>query len=91
MNTDEKAQGLKAKYYANIVRLRLKEADARLRRWKDAIFFGATVFAALLVGSTCAFILVSGTFSADDKQRATSILTPMISALLGYLTGKTTK
>lgn len=63
-------------------------ADARIRRLKDIILFSVTILLSLCIFSFCGYVLISNHFSADDKKWATAIASSIISAFLGYLTGK---
>jgi hypothetical protein len=62
--------------------------DAYIRRFKDIILFSTTIILLSCAFLFCGYILVSSNFSSDDKKWATVIASSIISALLGYLTGK---
>ena len=84
-----KLQGLHTKYSVAERRSRLNmlEADASARRWQKLIL---TIMVALLVLCALAVyvvVMLSGTYDAEDKERAEKILTPIIACLLGYIGG----
>ena len=80
--------------------LRLKHAqemaEAKCRRLKDLALFGAAIFSASAIGVACLYIIINESYihatpsPTYQWQYATSILTAIVSAFLGYLTGKTT-
>ena len=65
--------------------------DADLRRFKDIALFVIAAVLVLCIFSFCGFILINGQFSSDDKKWAMAIASSIVSAFLGYLTGKHTK
>jgi len=62
--------------------------DARLRRIKDIILFIMAI--SFITGAFiyCGYTLLNFTSTADDKKWVTVIAGSIISALLGYLTGR---
>jgi hypothetical protein len=62
--------------------------DASLRRYKDVALFSVTLILILCVFFFCGYVVLSKDCSIDDKKWATAIATSIISAFLGYLTGK---
>lgn len=62
--------------------------DACIRRVKEMVLFFVAV---ILISSAfvfCAYIILGSVFSEDNKKWATVIAGSIISAFLGYLTGK---
>ena len=62
--------------------------DALIRRYKEIVLFSVALTLILCVFVFCGYILLSKSVSADDKKWATAIASGIISALLGYVTGK---
>lgn len=62
--------------------------DACIRQIKDVVLFFVALLLILGVCFFCIYVLVDHSFSIDDKKWATSILFSIVSAFLGYLTGK---
>ncbi len=62
--------------------------DAYIRRFKEVVLFSVVLILVLCAFLFCGYILLSDNFSGDDKKWATAIASSIISALLGYLTGK---
>lgn len=65
--------------------------DACMRRFKDILLFSLAAILTLCLFLFCGYIILSNNFSDDNKKWATAIAGSIISALLGYLTGKNTK
>jgi hypothetical protein len=67
-------------------------ADANFRRRKELVLFIAATVLATSIGVACLHIIISENSAAPTHrwQYATSVLTAIVSAFLGYLTGKTT-
>lgn len=68
-----------------------RELDARFQRWRDVVLFGVGIILTISVSSICLWIAISRNFSADEKKWATSALTLITGAILGYLIGKAAK
>jgi len=62
--------------------------DAKIRRIKDVVLFSITLILVLSAFAFCAFVLFDAQFSPDDKKWATAISSSIISAFIGYLTGR---
>ena len=62
--------------------------DASIRRFKDLMLFAMSNFLVLCVFTFCSYMLLNSNTRIDDKKWATAIASSIISALLGYLTGK---
>jgi hypothetical protein len=71
-------------------------AEAKCRRLKELALFCAAIFSASAIGVACIYIIINESYNHATPsptyqwQYATSILTAIVSAFLGYLTGKTT-
>lgn len=62
--------------------------DAGLRRAKDITLF---VIALIFISATflfCGYVIIDSNFSADDKKWASVLAGSIVSAMIGYLTGK---
>lgn len=64
--------------------------DACIRRTKEIILFVVIIILIVCAFSFCGYVLLSNHFSSDDKKWAMAIASSIISAFLGYLTGKNT-
>lgn len=62
--------------------------DAGIRRAKDIVLFVVAVLLILSAFVFCGYLLLNPSSTADDKKWATVIAGSIISAFLGYLTGK---
>jgi len=62
--------------------------DARLRRIKDLILFAIAIIFTLSAFSLCLYVTFSNNFSSDNKKWAAAIASNILSAFLGFLTGK---
>jgi hypothetical protein len=62
--------------------------DARLRRVKDIILFVMAISFITAAFAYCGYTLITASSTADDKKWVSVIAGSIISALLGYLTGK---
>lgn len=62
--------------------------DACIRRMKDIMLFSIAIIFVLCVFIFCGYAMLSKNFSYDDKKWATTIAGSIVSAFLGFLTGK---
>lgn len=62
--------------------------DACIRRSKDMALFSVVLVLVFLAFLFCGYLLLNHNSSIDDKKWATAVATSIISALLGYMTGK---
>jgi len=69
---------------------RLSEAalDNKARRTKDLWLFFVLLAGVSVVGGACLMASIDSKTSAEDKKWATAMLTSIVSAGVGYLTGK---
>lgn len=72
-------------------RLRREEADAEHQRKKDFVLFIIVAIMVCLVALACLWINLSSNYSPDLQKWASSLLTVIVSAILGYMTGKSSK
>jgi hypothetical protein len=72
-------------------RLEKERLEARNERIKDLILFVAVIIGVASVGGVCIWFVVGPSHSADDKKWAFSVLASIVSAGVGYLTGKGSK
>jgi hypothetical protein len=71
--------------------IRLKEADAKHLRTKELLLHGLTSAIITIVVLLCAWIVIQKSLSTDEGKLALGLLTTIVSALLGYITGKSAK
>lgn len=62
--------------------------DAYIRRGKEVTLFLVAIILLICVFSFCGFVLFSHNFTPDDKKWCLAIASSIVSAFLGYLTGK---
>jgi hypothetical protein len=61
--------------------------DGDHRRWKEKFELCASLTFLLLVCMVWTVVFLSGRFSPEDKQAATSLMIPVITAIGGYIAG----
>ena len=71
--------------------IRLKEAEARHLRAKELILYGLTSTILLTAVLLCVCIIASKGLANDEGKLALGLFTSIVSALLGYITGKASK
>ena len=71
--------------------IRLKEAEAKHQRTKELILHALTSVIMLIVVLLCVWLVTQKTLSTDEGKLALGLLTTIVSALLGYITGKSAK
>ncbi len=69
-------------------RLRREEAEAAHQRWKSTGLFVVGLVCALTVGGLCLWAALDQSFPADTRTWASSLVTSMITGIVGYLWGK---
>jgi hypothetical protein len=73
------------------VRLKIEEAEAAHRRRKDlALHIAALVVIAVALG-LCVWAIVKPGSTAEDVKWAVPLLTAIVTGLVGYVTGRSTK
>lgn len=72
-------------------RLQREEAAARHERFKDLVILVAVLLGVAVMMAFGLRIAADSNSSPDDKKWATALLTSIVSAGLGFLTGKATK
>ena len=65
-----------------------REAEAKHLRIKEYILHGLTSIIVLVVVSLCVWIVIAKSLASDEGKLALGLLTTIVSALLGYITGK---
>ena len=68
-----------------------REAEAKHLRIKEYILHGLTSIIVLVVVSLCVWIVIAKSLASDEGKLALGLLTTIVSALLGYITGKSAK
>ena len=69
-------------------RLRQQEADANLRRRRDAALFIVALVATVAILGACLWIVLNPSVGPETKEWARSITTLIIGGFVGYLTGR---
>ena len=62
--------------------------DTRIRHFKEITLFTLTILLILCVFSFCVYLLITPRANSEDKKWAMTIAGSIISALLGYVTGR---
>jgi uncharacterized membrane protein HdeD (DUF308 family) len=65
-------------------------SDARNRRFKDMALFIVALVMVLAIFVFCMYVICNHGSNDNDKKWATTIVSGIISALLGYMVGKST-
>ncbi len=63
-------------------------SDARNRRFKDMCLFIVALIMVLVIFAFCMYVIFNQLSNENDKKWATTIVSGIISALLGYMVGK---
>lgn len=71
--------------------IRLREAEARHLRTKELLLHGLTSLILVIVVLLCVWLISQKSLSSDEGKLALGLLTTVVSALLGYITGKSAK
>jgi hypothetical protein len=71
--------------------IRLKEAEAKHLRDKELFLYRLTGAILVIAVLLCVWLIVSKGLANDEGKLALGLLTSIISALLGYITGKSAK
>lgn len=87
-NSNEKARPLLEHSSERISRLKREEADARLHRLEKLLPIGLVSLLVLCAVAVYLVVMLSGNYGAEDKDRAEKVLTPIITGLLGYFSGR---
>jgi hypothetical protein len=72
-------------------RLRVEEANAKHLRAKDLILHGLTSLVILVTVSLCAWLVVQKGLATDEGKLALGLLTNIVTALVAYVTGRSSK
>jgi ABC-type Na+ efflux pump permease subunit len=70
-----------------VSRLRRKEDNAKMRRIERLILVGLLVFIVLVFVILYFVLMISGNYSATDKESVGKIVTPIVAALIGFVIG----
>ena len=70
------------------LKMTLYRALVRLQLWKEGILFGAVVLLVLGAYAVWAVIMLSGGYPEEVRERATTFISHLSSALLGLVAGK---
>ena len=71
--------------------LRIKEADALHQRNKELVLLKVTSAAVLALIGVCLWVVISKGLSVEEGKLAFGALISIVSALVGYFTGKSSK
>lgn len=69
-------------------RIRQQDADGDHQRWKDAVLFVGVLVLVGTVSLACLAIVLLSIGTADTQKSAGTLLTVIVSAAVGYTTGK---
>ena len=72
-------------------RLRREEDEAAHQRKRDLIILYAVLIAVGIVSVICMIVIFVHGLGSDDEKWATTVLTMIVSAGLGYMTGRGSK
>lgn len=72
-------------------RLKMEEADAELRRWKDRALVRAFLVVAFGLCVVWGVVFLSGRFSPEDKRWVTDVFGNLVYGLVCFMAGKNIK
>ena len=72
-------------------RLARESRDSTHRIWRESLLFGIFTTGVLIVAGACLWISLRPGQSPENQKWATTLLTTIVSAGVGYLTGKSSK
>lgn len=72
-------------------RLKIEEANAQHQRVKELILHGVTALVVLTAVGVCAWIVIKKGLAADEGKLALGLLTNVVTALVAYVTGRSSK
>jgi hypothetical protein len=72
-------------------RLARESLEAGHRLWRESILFGILTLGVSIVVLACLWIALQPGQSPENQKWATTLLTTIVSAGVGYLTGKSSK
>lgn len=72
-------------------RLKIEEADAQHRRRKDLVLHVAALVVVSVALGLCVWVIMNPDSNAEDKRWAGTVVTAIVTGLVGYVTGKSTK
>lgn len=72
-------------------RIEAEKAEAAHQRRKDFLLFVTGNTLVVVVALTCALLVLIPGVSADNRKDALALLAVIVSAFVGYLTGKSSK
>ena len=72
-------------------RLARESHEAVHRVWRESVLFGIFTVGVTVVAVACLWIALKPGQSPDNQKWATTLLTTIVSAGVGYLTGKASK
>ncbi len=87
---DVKLKGVETRDEAK-ARLLRESHEAKHRVWRDSILFGTLTLGVSLVAVVCLWIALKPGQESETQKWATTLLTTIVSAGVGYLTGKASK
>jgi hypothetical protein len=74
-----------------VSRLRREEADARIQRWKEFALFVFAVLITFVIVGVCLWIIYDKSATPDMKTGAFSLLSALMTGIIGYICGKAQK
>lgn len=72
-------------------RLKIEEANAQHLRIKELVLHGVTALVVLVVVGVCAWIVIKKGLVTDEGKLALGLLTNIVTALVAYVTGRSSK
>ena len=72
-------------------RLRIEEANAVNQRRKEMLLYSVTIGVISIVVLLCAWVILRKGLATEDGKLALALLTSIVTGLVGYATGRTSK
>ncbi len=72
-------------------RLRREEAKAALERHKELMLYATTFAVVVAAFGMCSYIVLVATYGGETDKWATALLASIVTGLVGYATGKSSK
>lgn len=62
--------------------------EAKIRRIKDIVLFAVGLLFVLLIAAVCVYFIFSSSSTSDDKRWSMGVLSSLVTAFLGFITGR---
>lgn len=63
-------------------------AEAKIRRIKDIVLFSFALVFVIAIATVCVYFIFSSSSSNDDKRWSMGLLSSLVSAFIGFITGR---